>query len=108
MWEVPKGRRDGLISQASLVQGRIPSSNLNIQQQAETFADLGLSIQDLVVLAGTCRGLCTTFIYSGPPRSESCLPSRSIYTWKQYSVNFDRVCALWQARTPLGLRIASR
>ncbi|KAI3789019.1 hypothetical protein L2E82_01803 [Cichorium intybus] len=50
-WEVPTGRRDGLVSQASDV-ANLPAPNDPITVQIRKFADKGLNIQDLVTLVG--------------------------------------------------------
>eukprot|EP00249_Psilotum_nudum_P036284 c6726_g1_i2 orf=341-1966(+) len=51
-WDVPLGRRDGLVSEASLVPGHLPGSNLNVAQLVANFGSLGLTVEDLVILSG--------------------------------------------------------
>ncbi|GKA61719.1 stigma-specific peroxidase [Tanacetum coccineum] len=50
-WEVPTGRRDGLVSRDTDATN-LPGSKDNITSQIKKFADKGLSIQDLVTLVG--------------------------------------------------------
>ncbi|KAJ0697033.1 putative peroxidase [Helianthus annuus] len=50
-WEVPLGRRDGLVSRASDT-ATLPAFNDPISVQIKKFADKGLNIQDLVTLVG--------------------------------------------------------
>ena len=50
-WQVPLGRRDGLISQGSDT-ANLPAFNDPITLQIQKFADKGLNIQDLVTLVG--------------------------------------------------------
>lgn len=50
-WGVPTGRRDGRVSLASDANN-LPSFRDSVAIQKQKFADLGLSTQDLVVLAG--------------------------------------------------------
>ncbi|EFJ05941.1 hypothetical protein SELMODRAFT_236645 [Selaginella moellendorffii] len=51
-WAVPKGRRDGLISRAARVEGRLPASSFNVSQLVTLLSTVNLSIEDLVVLSG--------------------------------------------------------
>ncbi|KAJ7521324.1 hypothetical protein O6H91_19G048200 [Diphasiastrum complanatum] len=51
-WDVAKGRKDGLISQASRVGGRLPGSNFNVTQLIENFAEVNLTAEDMVILSG--------------------------------------------------------
>lgn len=51
-WEVAKGRRDGLISKASRVEGNIPQVNQTISQTISLFKSKGLSTLDMVALSG--------------------------------------------------------
>ncbi|PON91239.1 Peroxidase [Trema orientale] len=51
-WEVPKGRRDGLVSEASRVEGNLPQVNQTIQQLISLFNSKGLSARDMVALSG--------------------------------------------------------
>ncbi|KAI3774559.1 hypothetical protein L1987_49117 [Smallanthus sonchifolius] len=50
-WQVPLGRRDGLVSQASDT-ANLPAFNDPISIQITKFADKGLNTQDLVTLVG--------------------------------------------------------
>ncbi|KAK9071030.1 hypothetical protein SSX86_009598 [Deinandra increscens subsp. villosa] len=50
-WQVPLGRRDGLVSQASDTTN-LPAFNDPISVQIQKFNDKGLNIQDLVTLVG--------------------------------------------------------
>ncbi|KVH93436.1 peroxidase N1-like isoform X1 [Cynara cardunculus var. scolymus] len=50
-WQVPLGRRDGLVSQASDTAA-LPAFNDTISVQIRKFADKGLNTQDLVTLVG--------------------------------------------------------
>ncbi|KAJ0514039.1 putative peroxidase [Helianthus annuus] len=50
-WQVPLGRRDGLVSRGSDT-ANLPASNDSISVQIKKFADKGLDIQDLVTLVG--------------------------------------------------------
>ncbi|KAG6767202.1 hypothetical protein POTOM_028392 [Populus tomentosa] len=51
-WEVEKGRRDGLISKASRVDGNLPQVNQTIPQLISLFKSKGLSTMDMVALSG--------------------------------------------------------
>eukprot|EP00253_Pinus_taeda_P007864 PITA_07864 len=51
-WDVPKGRLDGLVSQAVRARGKVPGANTNVSQLINIFAALNLSVLDLVVLSG--------------------------------------------------------
>ncbi|KAI7739705.1 hypothetical protein M8C21_019653 [Ambrosia artemisiifolia] len=50
-WQVPLGRRDGLVSQASDT-ANLPAFNDPMSVQISKFADKGLNTQDLVTLVG--------------------------------------------------------
>lgn len=50
-WEVPTGRRDGLVSRDTDAE-KLPGSKDDVTLQIKKFADKGLSIQDLVTLVG--------------------------------------------------------
>ncbi|KAK6278669.1 hypothetical protein POUND7_018936 [Theobroma cacao] len=52
LWEVPTGRRDGTISRASEALANIPSPFFNFTTLKQSFANKGLTVQDLVVLSG--------------------------------------------------------
>ena len=51
-WEVPKGKRGGLVSEASRVEGNLPQVNQTIQQMMSLFNSKGLSASDMVALSG--------------------------------------------------------
>ncbi|KAL3502310.1 hypothetical protein ACH5RR_036759 [Cinchona calisaya] len=51
-WEVLKGRRDGLISKASRVEGNLPQVNQTMSQLISLFKYKGLSTLDMVALSG--------------------------------------------------------
>ncbi|XP_010249421.1 PREDICTED: peroxidase 41-like [Nelumbo nucifera] len=51
-WEVQKGRRDGLISEASRVAGNIPEVNQTVPQLISLFKSKGLTALDMVALSG--------------------------------------------------------
>ncbi|KAI3895128.1 hypothetical protein MKX03_010995 [Papaver bracteatum] len=51
-WKVEKGRRDGLISNATEAQLLIPKPNQNISSLISGFQSIGLSTADLVTLSG--------------------------------------------------------
>lgn len=51
-WEVTKGRRDGLISKASRVDGNIPRVNQSVSEIIKLFKSKGLSTLDMVALSG--------------------------------------------------------
>ncbi|KAD6795411.1 hypothetical protein E3N88_06307 [Mikania micrantha] len=64
-WQVPLGRRDGLVSQASDT-ANLPAFNDPISVQIQKFADKGLNTQDLVTLVGghtIGTAACFTFSY---------------------------------------------
>ena len=50
-WQVPLGRRDGLVSRASDT-ANLPAFNDPISVQIRKFSDKGLNTQDLVALVG--------------------------------------------------------
>lgn len=56
-WQVPTGRRDGRISQASDVSN-LPSPFDSVDVQKEKFTAKGLNTQDLVTLVGNYSRLC--------------------------------------------------
>ncbi|GLJ09563.1 hypothetical protein SUGI_0111940 [Cryptomeria japonica] len=51
-WNVPTGRRDGRISNASEALSNIPAPTSNFSQLNTSFANKGLSVKDLVILSG--------------------------------------------------------
>ncbi|KAL3727467.1 hypothetical protein ACJRO7_032229 [Eucalyptus globulus] len=52
MWNVLTGRRDGKVSLASNVAGKLPSPFANFSTLAQSFSETGLNVNDLVVLSG--------------------------------------------------------
>ncbi|XAR64217.1 Peroxidase [Bertholletia excelsa] len=50
-WNVPKGRKDGIISKA-IDSRQLPAPTFNISQLQQSFAQGGLSLEDLVALSG--------------------------------------------------------
>ncbi|KAI3774563.1 hypothetical protein L1987_49122 [Smallanthus sonchifolius] len=50
-WQVPLGRRDGLVSKASDT-ANLPAFNDPISAQIKKFADKGLNTEDMVILVG--------------------------------------------------------
>ncbi|KAD1339113.1 hypothetical protein E3N88_42998 [Mikania micrantha] len=50
-WDVPKGRKDGRVSKATETR-QLPAPTLNISQLQQSFAQRGLSMDDLVALSG--------------------------------------------------------
>ncbi|KAI4296339.1 hypothetical protein L6164_036305 [Bauhinia variegata] len=68
-WNVPTGRRDGLVSKASEA-ANLPGGSDSVDVQKQKFADKGLSAQDLVTLAGahtigvTSCGVISNRIYN--------------------------------------------
>ncbi|KAI3774569.1 hypothetical protein L1987_49128 [Smallanthus sonchifolius] len=64
-WEVPTGRRDGLVSQTSDT-ANLPAFNDSISVQIRKFEDKGLNTQDLVTLVGghtIGTAACVVFSY---------------------------------------------
>ncbi|XP_061363256.1 cationic peroxidase 2-like [Gastrolobium bilobum] len=51
-WEVPTGRRDGRVSIGTEAAINLPGPNDSVAIQKKKFANKGLNIQDLVILAG--------------------------------------------------------
>lgn len=51
-WEVPTGRRDGLISNATEALNEIPPPTSNLSSLLTNFANKGLDLKDLVLLSG--------------------------------------------------------
>lgn len=51
-WEVPTGRRDGLISNVSEALANIPAPTFNFSRLQTSFASKGLDLKDLVLLSG--------------------------------------------------------
>ena len=51
-WDVPAGRRDGVISRASEVLANIPAPTFNASQLTQFFAVKGLSQDEMVILSG--------------------------------------------------------
>ncbi|KAF5735918.1 peroxidase 64-like [Tripterygium wilfordii] len=50
-WEVPKGRKDGIVSRASETT-QLPAPTFSISQLQQSFSQRGLSMNDLVALSG--------------------------------------------------------
>ncbi|XP_076894374.1 peroxidase 64-like [Bidens hawaiensis] len=50
-WSVPKGRKDGRVSKATETR-QLPAPTFNISQLQQSFAQRGLSMEDLVALSG--------------------------------------------------------
>nr|GEV98782.1 peroxidase N1-like [Tanacetum cinerariifolium] len=64
-WQVPLGRRDGLVSRASDT-ANLPAFNDPMTVQIQKFADKGLNVQDLVILVGghtIGTAACAVFSY---------------------------------------------
>lgn len=51
-WPVLKGRKDGRISKASLVEGNLPKPNMGMDQLTNIFQRKGFSRDEMVVLSG--------------------------------------------------------
>ncbi|KAH7653016.1 Peroxidase protein [Dioscorea alata] len=51
-WQVPTGRRDGVISNQSEANSQIPAPTFNFTQLQNSFANKGLNLTDLVLLSG--------------------------------------------------------
>ncbi|KAG0614607.1 hypothetical protein M758_6G189900 [Ceratodon purpureus] len=51
-WRVPLGRRDGVVSSATEVTGKIPAPTDTVATIKSTFAAVGLSTDEMVTLAG--------------------------------------------------------
>lgn len=62
-WEVPTGRRDGLVSLASDA-ANMPGPEDSIDDQIKKFADKGLNIEDLVTLVGKLSSKTSTTVYA--------------------------------------------
>ncbi|KAJ8557229.1 hypothetical protein K7X08_002854 [Anisodus acutangulus] len=54
-WNVPTGRRDGKISNASEALANIPPPTSNLSSLQTSFANKGLDLKDLVLLSGSFR-----------------------------------------------------
>jgi len=52
-WEVPTGRRDGLVSSAAAAVAAIPRPTDTVATITSKFAARGLSVEQMVALAGT-------------------------------------------------------
>ena len=51
-YKVPLGRRDGIVSRASRVEGNLPRPTMSISQILSIFAARGFSVQEMVALSG--------------------------------------------------------
>ncbi|XP_010492211.1 PREDICTED: peroxidase 55-like [Camelina sativa] len=51
-FKVELGRRDGLVSKASRVTGKLPEPDLDVRSLVENFAKNGLSLTDMIALSG--------------------------------------------------------
>ncbi|KAF8106288.1 hypothetical protein N665_0145s0098 [Sinapis alba] len=51
-FKVELGRRDGLVSQASRVEGKLPGPELDVTGLVDLFASNGLSMTDMIALSG--------------------------------------------------------
>ncbi|KAL1206044.1 Peroxidase 55 [Cardamine amara subsp. amara] len=51
-FKVELGRRDGLVSKASSVAGKLPGPELDVKGLTENFASNGLSLTDMIALSG--------------------------------------------------------
>ncbi|XP_006438488.2 peroxidase 6 [Citrus sinensis] len=51
-YKVLLGRKDSIVSDASHVQGNIPTTNLSLSQIIDVFGSKGLSVQEMVALVG--------------------------------------------------------
>lgn len=63
-WNVPTGRRDGVVSIANEALTKLPAPTANFSQLTSIFASNGLDVQDLVVLSGAHTigvSHCTSF-----------------------------------------------
>jgi len=52
-YKVILGRKDGLVSQASRVEGNIPRVNMSMNQIIKMFASKGFTVQEMVALTGS-------------------------------------------------------
>ncbi|XP_020092879.1 peroxidase 3-like [Ananas comosus] len=63
-WNVPTGRRDGLISNSTEASNNLPAPTFNFTSLQRSFASKGLNLKDLVVLSGAHTigvSHCTSF-----------------------------------------------
>jgi peroxidase len=52
-YKVLLGRKDGLVSQASRVEGNIPRTNMSMNQIIKLFVSKGFTVQEMVALSGS-------------------------------------------------------
>lgn len=65
-WQVPAGRRDGLVSDASLAMLNLPAPFFNVKQLTHSFGKKGLTQDEMITLSGAHTiGIahCTSFQY---------------------------------------------
>lgn len=53
MVQIPTGRRDGKVSDASNVRPNIVDTSFTMDEMVKLFSSKGLSLDDLVILSGT-------------------------------------------------------
>lgn len=53
MWDVPTGRKDGIVTLSSDVNNNLPSPFANFSTLKDLFAKKRLNVRDLVALSGT-------------------------------------------------------
>lgn len=51
-YKVPLGRKDGLVSQATSVEGKLARANETMDQMIQKFQGLGFNVQEMVALVG--------------------------------------------------------
>ena len=58
-YPIELGRRDGLVSTATSVEGRLPHPNFNLDQLTSSFASRGLSQKHMIALSGNIQATYT-------------------------------------------------